>query len=126
MIVKDSSNQHWLAGQLIHETARTPIPDGAYMLPNWARFFAIKADRSVPDPEAAVADRLDWANYSIQQYETAGCTCLILPFFVSEDKKNEFSETKWSKQSNGTTVDALHAILEGHQLLPSDPNYGGE
>eukprot|EP00959_Pyramimonas_sp_CCMP1952_P415456 8705259-Pyramimonas_sp.AAC.1 len=28
-------------------------------------------------------------------------------------------------QSHGTSVGALLALLEGHQLLPSDPGYGG-
>eukprot|EP00959_Pyramimonas_sp_CCMP1952_P126578 2647210-Pyramimonas_sp.AAC.1 len=31
----------------------------------------------------------------------------------------------WTKQSHGASVTTLHAVLEGHQLLPSDPRFGG-
>eukprot|EP00959_Pyramimonas_sp_CCMP1952_P125611 2626442-Pyramimonas_sp.AAC.1 len=31
----------------------------------------------------------------------------------------------WSRQPRGTSVTALQPILEGHQLLPSNPRYSG-
>eukprot|EP00959_Pyramimonas_sp_CCMP1952_P209511 4383327-Pyramimonas_sp.AAC.1 len=55
------------------------------------------------------------------------CTQFTLPFFVTTEKLNEVQDqtSGWSRQSHGTSVNALQSLLEGHQLLPSDPRYGG-
>eukprot|EP00959_Pyramimonas_sp_CCMP1952_P248366 5191507-Pyramimonas_sp.AAC.1 len=57
----------------------------------------------------------------------AHCVELALPFFLTKEKLAEVSDssTSWAKQSQGTSVTTLHAALEGHQLLPSSPRYGG-
>eukprot|EP00959_Pyramimonas_sp_CCMP1952_P108938 2277839-Pyramimonas_sp.AAC.1 len=100
-----------------------------YLVPNWARFFRIKADRSIAMPTATVAGRSNWAQLRTKSHRVgkAHCVELSLPFFVTEEKLAEVSGSSagWTKQSHGTSVTALHVILEGHQLLPSDPKYGG-
>eukprot|EP00959_Pyramimonas_sp_CCMP1952_P458328 9476450-Pyramimonas_sp.AAC.1 len=99
------------------------------MVPNWARFFVNEADRSCEDPEATVADRLGWAKLSTKIHKAGNihCTQLTLPFFVTTEKLNDVQDltSGWSRQSRGASVNALQSVLEGHQLLPSDPRYGG-
>eukprot|EP00959_Pyramimonas_sp_CCMP1952_P174012 3635895-Pyramimonas_sp.AAC.1 len=60
--LKDASSPAWLAHQMVQETTRVPPMARNYLVPNWARFFRIKADRSVRKLNAIVADRLNWAD----------------------------------------------------------------
>eukprot|EP00959_Pyramimonas_sp_CCMP1952_P394559 8266995-Pyramimonas_sp.AAC.1 len=61
------------------------------MVPNWARFFRVKADRSRADSAATVADRLNWAKLSVKTHRVgvAHCVELSLPFFVKDEKLAE-------------------------------------
>eukprot|EP00959_Pyramimonas_sp_CCMP1952_P031681 664712-Pyramimonas_sp.AAC.1 len=59
----------WLGNQMLRTSTKTPVVDPSYMFPKWARFFIIKADRSCEGPEAAVADRLNWAKLSTKTHE---------------------------------------------------------
>eukprot|EP00959_Pyramimonas_sp_CCMP1952_P187454 3919548-Pyramimonas_sp.AAC.1 len=61
MILKDASSPVWLARQMLQPTTRVPPLTTNYLVPNWARFFRIKADRSIRTLNATVADRLNWA-----------------------------------------------------------------
>eukprot|EP00959_Pyramimonas_sp_CCMP1952_P201909 4222274-Pyramimonas_sp.AAC.1 len=74
------------------------------MVPNWARFFVIKADRSCEDTEATVADRLDWAKLSTKTHKAGNmhCTQLTLPFLVTADRLEEVQDppSGWSRQSH--------------------------
>eukprot|EP00959_Pyramimonas_sp_CCMP1952_P126569 2647039-Pyramimonas_sp.AAC.1 len=129
MAQKAANGEAWLAFQLLQKSTKIPPMTPSYMAPNWARFFRIKADRPRADPTATVADRLNWAKLSVKTHQVgvAHCVEVSLPFFVTGEKIAEVLDPSagWTKQSHGTSVTALHAILEGHQLLPSGPRYGG-
>eukprot|EP00959_Pyramimonas_sp_CCMP1952_P343623 7197800-Pyramimonas_sp.AAC.1 len=43
-ILKDGNSQAWFAYQILQETTRVPPTTRNYLVPNWARFFRIKAD----------------------------------------------------------------------------------
>eukprot|EP00959_Pyramimonas_sp_CCMP1952_P337235 7062049-Pyramimonas_sp.AAC.1 len=76
---------------MLQTSTETPLLEPAYMVPNWARFFVNKAERSCGDPGATVADRLTWAKLSTETHEAgnAHCTQFTLPFFVTTGKLNE-------------------------------------
>eukprot|EP00959_Pyramimonas_sp_CCMP1952_P202075 4225538-Pyramimonas_sp.AAC.1 len=129
MVREAANGEAWLAFQLLQKSTKAPPMTPSYIVPNWARFFRIKADRSIANPTAIVADRLNWAKLTVKTHKVgvAHCVELSLPFFMTDEKIAEVSDSSagWTKQSHGTSVTALHVILEGHQLLPSDPRYGG-
>eukprot|EP00959_Pyramimonas_sp_CCMP1952_P097262 2033041-Pyramimonas_sp.AAC.1 len=76
---------------MLQETTRVPPTTRNYLVPNWARFFRIKADRSVSKPTATVADRLNWAQLGAKSHRVgkAHCVELSLPFFVTKEKLAE-------------------------------------
>eukprot|EP00959_Pyramimonas_sp_CCMP1952_P418849 8774109-Pyramimonas_sp.AAC.1 len=54
------------------------------------------------------------------------CAQLTLPLRVSAEEMEELiSGNGWQRQSHGSSVGMLRALLEGHQLLASDPKCGG-
>eukprot|EP00959_Pyramimonas_sp_CCMP1952_P119631 2501561-Pyramimonas_sp.AAC.1 len=117
-----------LGHPMLQTSAKTPLLDPSHMVPNGARFLASKADRSCGGPEATVADRLGWAKLSTKTHKAGHmhCTQLTLPFFVTAMKLEEVQDptSGWSRQSHGTSVNALQSVLEGHQMLPSNTRYG--
>eukprot|EP00959_Pyramimonas_sp_CCMP1952_P229142 4791316-Pyramimonas_sp.AAC.1 len=129
MIQVHATGEAWFGFQMLRTSAKTPVLEPNYVVPDWARFFLIKADRSREDPEGTVADRLNWAKVSTKTHRAGinHCVQLTSPFNVAEGKLGEVQDpfSGWSRQSHGTSVAALHSILEGHQLLSSDPRYGG-
>eukprot|EP00959_Pyramimonas_sp_CCMP1952_P390058 8174281-Pyramimonas_sp.AAC.1 len=64
MVQKTANGEAWLAFQLLQKSTKTPPLEPNYMVPNWARFFRVKVDRSRAVPAATVADRLNWAKLS--------------------------------------------------------------
>eukprot|EP00959_Pyramimonas_sp_CCMP1952_P250760 5241501-Pyramimonas_sp.AAC.1 len=86
-----ATGEAWLGYQMLHTSTKTPVLDPTYRVPNWARFFVIKADRSREDPEATVADRLNWAKLSTKTHRAGNnhCVQLTLPFYVTEEKLGE-------------------------------------
>eukprot|EP00959_Pyramimonas_sp_CCMP1952_P002250 46690-Pyramimonas_sp.AAC.1 len=56
MSQKPAEGEAWLAFQMLQKSTKTPVLEHSYVVPNWARFFVIKADRSRADPTATVAD----------------------------------------------------------------------
>eukprot|EP00959_Pyramimonas_sp_CCMP1952_P368804 7725105-Pyramimonas_sp.AAC.1 len=44
---------------------------------------------------------------------------------IDEKVEELIVDRNWTRQPHGTSVGALHALLEGYQILPSDPEYGG-
>eukprot|EP00959_Pyramimonas_sp_CCMP1952_P285958 5979399-Pyramimonas_sp.AAC.1 len=101
---------------MLQTSTKTPVLDPSYMVPNWARFFVIKANRSCEDPEATDADRLNWGRLSTKTHKAGNIHCaqLTLPFHVTADKLGEVQDPSsgWSRQSHGTSVTALHSILQ--------------
>eukprot|EP00959_Pyramimonas_sp_CCMP1952_P198880 4159679-Pyramimonas_sp.AAC.1 len=128
MIQVHATGVAWFGFQMLHPSTKTPVLEPNYLVPNWARFFVIKADRSRGDPKATVADRLNWAKLSTKTHRAGinHCVQLTLPFYVTEENIGELRDPSsgWSRQYHGTSATALHSILEGHQLLTSDPLYG--
>eukprot|EP00959_Pyramimonas_sp_CCMP1952_P225236 4710222-Pyramimonas_sp.AAC.1 len=51
-VQRTAKGEAWLAFQLLQKSTRTPSLEPNYVIPNWARFFRIKADRSRADPAA--------------------------------------------------------------------------
>eukprot|EP00959_Pyramimonas_sp_CCMP1952_P007032 146906-Pyramimonas_sp.AAC.1 len=88
---KHAKAEAWLGHQMLQTSTKTPLLEPSYMVPDWARFFVNKADRAREDPEATVADRLNWAKLSTKTRKAgnAHCTQLTLPFFVTTEKLNE-------------------------------------
>eukprot|EP00959_Pyramimonas_sp_CCMP1952_P345590 7237455-Pyramimonas_sp.AAC.1 len=68
MVQKTANGEARLALQLLQKSTKTPPMKPNYMVPNWARFFRVKADRSRADPTATVADRLNWAKLSVKTH----------------------------------------------------------
>eukprot|EP00959_Pyramimonas_sp_CCMP1952_P453102 9467696-Pyramimonas_sp.AAC.1 len=68
MIQRHANGEAWLGFQMLQKSTKTPVLEPSYMVPNWARFFVIKADRSRADPAATVADRLNWAKLSTRTH----------------------------------------------------------
>eukprot|EP00959_Pyramimonas_sp_CCMP1952_P098270 2054027-Pyramimonas_sp.AAC.1 len=46
MIQVHATGEAWLGFQMLHASTKTPFLEPSYLVPNWARFFVIKADRS--------------------------------------------------------------------------------
>eukprot|EP00959_Pyramimonas_sp_CCMP1952_P404454 8475949-Pyramimonas_sp.AAC.1 len=92
---------------MLQTSTKTPLFEPAYLVPNWARFFVNRADRSREDPEAAVADRLNWAKLLTKTHGAGNAhfTPLTLPFFVATEKLNEVQDeaSGWSRQSHGAS-----------------------
>eukprot|EP00959_Pyramimonas_sp_CCMP1952_P200980 4203305-Pyramimonas_sp.AAC.1 len=129
MIQVHATGEAWLGFQMLQTSTKTPVLEPNYLVPNWARFFVINAHRSRADPKATVADRLNWAKLSTKTHRAGVnyCVQLALPFYVTDEKLGEVQDPSsgWSRQSHGASVTALHSSLEGHQLLTSNPPYGG-
>eukprot|EP00959_Pyramimonas_sp_CCMP1952_P051186 1069738-Pyramimonas_sp.AAC.1 len=89
---------------MLQETTRVPPMTRNYLVPKWARFFRIKADRSVSKRNATVVDRLNWAQSRLTSRKVgkAHCVELALPFFPTKEKLAEVSDssTSWTKQSH--------------------------
>eukprot|EP00959_Pyramimonas_sp_CCMP1952_P273745 5721766-Pyramimonas_sp.AAC.1 len=70
---------------MLQKSTKTPVLEPSYLVPKWARFFVIKADRSCADPKATVADRLNWAKLSTKTHGAGinHCVQLTLPFYVT-------------------------------------------
>eukprot|EP00959_Pyramimonas_sp_CCMP1952_P035934 752399-Pyramimonas_sp.AAC.1 len=49
---RTAKGEAWLAFHVLQKSTRTPPLEPSYVIPNWARFFRIKADRSRADPAA--------------------------------------------------------------------------
>eukprot|EP00959_Pyramimonas_sp_CCMP1952_P187688 3924419-Pyramimonas_sp.AAC.1 len=79
MIQRHANGEAWLGFHMLQESMKTPVLEPSYMVPNWARFFVIKADRSCADSTATVADRLNWANLSTRPTGRASITAFSLP-----------------------------------------------
>eukprot|EP00959_Pyramimonas_sp_CCMP1952_P015708 332323-Pyramimonas_sp.AAC.1 len=56
MVKRTAKGEAWLAFQLLQKPTKTPPLEPSSVIPNWARFVRIKADRSRADPAATVAD----------------------------------------------------------------------
>eukprot|EP00959_Pyramimonas_sp_CCMP1952_P009359 195301-Pyramimonas_sp.AAC.1 len=68
-----------------------------------------------------------WEKVAIVEHtEKEQCVQLALPLQVNKDELAELTPGQnWTRQSHGTSVGTPHPILEGYQILPSDPEYGG-
>eukprot|EP00959_Pyramimonas_sp_CCMP1952_P216382 4525527-Pyramimonas_sp.AAC.1 len=69
MAQKATDSEAWLAFQLLRKSTKIPPATPSCIVPNWARFFRIKADRSVASPTATVADRLNWAKLTTKTHK---------------------------------------------------------
>eukprot|EP00959_Pyramimonas_sp_CCMP1952_P294726 6164252-Pyramimonas_sp.AAC.1 len=47
-----AKGEGWLGHQMLQTSTKTPLLEPSYTVPNWARFFVNKADRTREDPEA--------------------------------------------------------------------------
>eukprot|EP00959_Pyramimonas_sp_CCMP1952_P422594 8852511-Pyramimonas_sp.AAC.1 len=63
---------------MLQTSTKTSVLEPSYLIPNWARLFVIKADRSRADPKATVADRLDWAKCQRRPTGRASITAFSL------------------------------------------------
>eukprot|EP00959_Pyramimonas_sp_CCMP1952_P353613 7408632-Pyramimonas_sp.AAC.1 len=90
-IQKPAKGEAGLAFQMLQKSSMTPVSKPSSVVPNWARPFVIKADRSRADPAATVADRLNWAKVSTKVHRAGlnHCVQLTLPFYATEDKLAE-------------------------------------
>eukprot|EP00959_Pyramimonas_sp_CCMP1952_P321008 6717991-Pyramimonas_sp.AAC.1 len=87
MIQKPANGEAWLGFQMLQKSTKTPVLEPSHVVPNWARFFVIKADRSRAGPTATVADRLNWAKLSMKAHRAGlnHCVQLTLPFDVTDE-----------------------------------------
>eukprot|EP00959_Pyramimonas_sp_CCMP1952_P374337 7839731-Pyramimonas_sp.AAC.1 len=91
MIQRTAKGEAWLAFHMLQKSTKTPVLEPSNVVPNWARFFRIKADRSRADRTATVADRLNWAKISakVRRAGLNHCVQLTLLFYVTDEKLAE-------------------------------------